>query len=69
MSLIRRKKPALPIPEPDRAEDVRVESSTCTGERTIGFYDKGKKMLMFAELVQSDEDISRFYKKYGISRP
>jgi len=26
-------------------------------------------MLMFAELVQSDEDISRFYEKYGISRP
>lgn len=69
MSLIRRKKPALPIPEPYRAEDVRVESSTCTGERTIGFYDKGKKMLMLAELVQSDEDISRFYEKYGISRP
>ncbi|MBQ8959954.1 MAG: hypothetical protein IJ071_01910 [Ruminococcus sp.] len=68
MPLIRRKKPALPIPEPYTERDVRIESSTCTGERTIGFYDKSKKMLMFAELVSSDGDISRFYERYGISR-
>lgn len=57
---------ALPIPNGFSAEDIRVEASICTGERTIGFYSKGEKKLLFSELVRSDEDIEAFYKKYGI---
>lgn len=57
---------ALPIPEGFSAEDIRVEVSICTGERTIGFYSKGEKKLIFSELVRSDEDIEAFYKKYGV---
>lgn len=63
-----KKTTAVPIPEPFTADDVKIESSTCTGEKTIGLYDKPTKKLMFAELVRSDKDIQKFYKKYGIQK-
>lgn len=63
-----KKTAAVPIPESFTADDVKIESSTCTGEKTIGFYDKSTKKLMFAELVRSNKDIQRFYKKYGIQK-
>lgn len=56
----------LPIPEPFTASDIKIESSICTGEKTIGFYDKATKKLMYAELVRSERDIRDFYAKYGI---
>ncbi len=65
MSIFRKNVPA-PIPEPFSASDIKIESSTCTGEKTIGFFDKTAKRLMFAELVRSESDIAKFYKKYGI---
>ena len=36
MKLFHKKKEPLPIPEPFTAADIKVEASTCTGERTIG---------------------------------
>lgn len=65
MSLFSGSKPQ-PIPEPFTAEDIRLETSICTGECTIGFYDKKSHKLRFAELVQSDADIRRFYRNYGL---
>lgn len=56
------------IPEGFRAEDIRTESSVCTGERVIGFYSSTDKRLHYAELVTCDEDIIRFYKRYGIKK-
>ncbi len=66
MSLFRRRK-ALSLPEPFTADDIRTESSICTGETTIGFYDRSARKLMYAELVRSKDDIARFYAKYGLS--
>lgn len=63
-----KKTTTVPIPEPFTADDIKIESSTCTGEKTIGFYDKSTKKLMRAELVKSDKDIQEFYKKYGIQK-
>ena len=63
--LFHRKKETLPIPEPFTAADIRTEASTCTGERTIGFYDRGAHRLRYAELVRSAQDIRDFYAKYG----
>ena len=63
--LFHRKKETLPIPEPFTAADIRTEASTCTGERTIGFYDRGAHRLRYAELVRSVQDIRDFYAKYG----
>ena len=58
-----------PLPEGFTEQDIRVESSTCTGERTIGFYDRGQKMLIRAELVRSAADIAAFYRRYGLTPP
>lgn len=65
MHLFRKPQKPLPFPEGFTAADIRVEASICTGERTIGFYDKKDKRLHHAELVRSDEDIRAFYQKYG----
>lgn len=67
MSLFRKQK-VQPIPEPFTAADIRIEQSICTGERTIGFYDKNAHKLRFAELVRDDDDIKAFYRNYGLKR-
>ncbi|MBR1592550.1 MAG: hypothetical protein IJ666_06020 [Ruminococcus sp.] len=58
----------IPVPQGFTADDIKIEASICTGEKTIGFYDKHSKKLMYAELVTSERDIDRFYAKYGIER-
>lgn len=67
MKLFHRKKETLPIPAPFTAADIQIEASTCTGERTIGFYDRKTHRLRYAELVQSEQDVLDFYEKYGVS--
>lgn len=56
------------IPEGFLPEDIMVEASTCTGEKTIGFFSKKSGKLMYAELVKNDSDIDKFYEKYGLKR-
>lgn len=56
----------LPIPYGFTAEDIKIESSICTGEKTIGFYSAADKKLHYAELVHSNADIEDFYRKYGV---
>jgi hypothetical protein len=68
MGMFRRKKKSIPIPEGYTVESIRIESSVCTGEKTIGFYDSVQKKLMYAELVESDQDVAAFYEKYGIKK-
>lgn len=63
---MKRHKKALPIPEGFTQRDIRIESSVCTGEKTIGFYSAAEKKLLYAELVRSEEDIADFYEKYGL---
>lgn len=58
----------LKIPEGFTADDVKVESSVCTGEKTIGFYSAAQKRLVCAELVRKQSDIDAFYEKYGIKK-
>ncbi|MFR0949152.1 hypothetical protein [Ruminococcus sp.] len=45
-----------------------MESSTCTGETVIGFYDAAEKRLCYAELVRNEADVAAFYRKYGVKR-
>lgn len=66
MSFFHKKQQIQPIPEPFSAQDIQTESSICTGERTIGFYDRAARRLRFAELVRSAQDIRDFYAKYGV---
>lgn len=56
----------LPIPDEFTSEDIKIESSICTGEKTIGFYSAADKKLHYAELVRTNADIEDFYRKYGI---
>ncbi|MCD7730659.1 MAG: hypothetical protein LUI05_04085 [Oscillospiraceae bacterium] len=59
------RKKILPMPEGFSAKDIRIESSICTGEKTIGFYSAEDKKLHFAELVRTESDITAFCEKYG----
>ncbi len=63
------KRKTLPLPEGFSAEDIKIESSVCTGEKTIGFFSKQERKLVQAELVQSERDIEEFYAKYGLKMP
>lgn len=57
-----------PLPEGFTEDDIKIESSACTGETVIGFFSKTENKLMFAELVRSEADIEKFCKKYGCKR-
>lgn len=65
---MRKRKKTLPIPDGFSQRDIKIESSTCTGEKTIGFYSAAEKKLLYAELVRGDDDITEFYEKYGLKR-
>lgn len=63
---MKNKNKTLPIPNGFTAEDIKIESSICTGEKTIGFYSTADKKLHYAELVRTNADIEDFYRKYGV---
>ncbi len=66
MKLFGKKNNTMQIPEPFTADDIKIESSICTGEKTIGFYDKTTGRLLFSELVENVSDVRKFYSKYGL---
>ena len=49
--------------------NVRTESSICTGETTIGFYDPAAGKLLCAVVVRTPADMDAFYASYGWKRP
>ena len=63
---MKNKNKTLPIPNGFTADDIKIESSICTGEKTIGFYSAADKKLHYAELVRANADIEDFYRKYGV---
>jgi hypothetical protein len=63
-----RKFRTVPVPNECQGMEIRIESSVCTGEKTIGFFNPDTRRLMYTELVKSDDDISAFYEKYGLKR-
>lgn len=56
-----------PVPKGCEGLEVRIESSTCTGEKVIGFYEPVSKKLLCSELVMSDEEIKAFCERYGVT--
>ena len=68
VSDLKKENKIIPVPNGFSAEDIKTESSICTGEKTIGFYSRSDKKLHYAELVRSDSDIDEFYRKYGAVR-
>ncbi|MBR1393127.1 MAG: hypothetical protein IJ561_04760 [Ruminococcus sp.] len=65
MSLFKKPRTAA-VPKGCEGLEVRIESSTCTGEKVIGFYEPVSKKLLYSELVRSDEDIKAFCERYGV---
>ena len=65
MKLFKKDKKAT-VPPECLGMEVRRESSVCTGETVIGFYDEKSRKLLYAELCESEKDIEKFYKRYGI---
>ncbi|MBO5448198.1 MAG: hypothetical protein J5994_02610 [Ruminococcus sp.] len=63
------KKVIKKIPPECEGMEIRIQSSTCTGEKTIGFYSRSTRELMYTELVRDQSDIDGFYEKYGIAKP
>lgn len=66
MSIFRKHKHKGSVPADCLGLEVRIESSTCTGEKTIGFYDPDSRQLKYSELVRSQTDIDSFCEKYGV---
>ncbi len=64
-----RKKKVREIPNECRGMEIKIQSSTCTGEKTIGFFDRKTGELMYKELVRDKSDIAAFYESYGIDLP
>ncbi len=56
------------VPSECKGMEVKMQTSVCTGEKIIGFYNRNTRELMYSELVKSPRDIQEFYKKYGIKQ-
>ena len=64
-----KKKTVKPIPEECRGMEIKIMSSTCTGEKTIGFYNRNtREIITCPERVKSDSDVEAFYEKYGLKK-
>ena len=57
MHFFSHKKSILPLPDGCTPEQIQIESSICTGETTIGFYDATEKKLRYAELVKHQQTL------------
>lgn len=65
MPLFHRRPPHLTPPEGFGAGDIRTQSSICTGETTVGFYDPHTGNLLRAVVVRTPQDLADFYRSYG----
>lgn len=56
------------VPKECEGMTIKIMSSTCTGEKTIGFYNRNTRELMYTELVKTQTDIDNFYAKHGLKK-
>ncbi|MCI5910313.1 MAG: hypothetical protein PUB76_06785 [Oscillospiraceae bacterium] len=68
MSIFKRHIKPVQIPKECIGLEIQTQSSICTGERIIGFYDPKTKKLLYSELASTEKDVDAFYKKYGAER-
>lgn len=69
MRLFAKKKSARIPPRGCTAADIAVESSTCTGETTAGFRQKGSDVLLEGTLIRSPAELRAYYAQYGFDPP
>lgn len=65
----RRKTEVLVPPQGLGRENIRRQSSICTGETIIGFQDPKTGQLLQAVVVRSPKDESEYYRSYGFEPP
>lgn len=53
------------IPEEFRDFEIEIDTSTCTGEMTIGFRNPATRKLELMELVHNNEEIKEYCRKYA----
>lgn len=66
MGIFGKKRLCVPVPVECAGMEVKIQSSACTGEKTIGFLDRRTGELKYPELVRTQADIDAFYEKYAI---
>lgn len=49
--------------------NIKTQSSICTGETLIGFWDPKTGRLLQAVVVRNETDIAAFYRAYGYKPP
>lgn len=69
MWFARRKATTRIPPDGFGEKDIRTESSICTGETTIGFYDPRSGRLLQAVAVRTEGEIADYYRSYGFEPP
>lgn len=62
---VRDKKKIETIPEEFRDFEIEIDTSTCTGEMTIGFRNPTTHNLELMELVKNNDEIKEYCKKYA----
>lgn len=65
MGFFKRRPEVLTPPEGCTAQDIKTQSSICTGETLIGFQNKHTGQLMQAVCVHSKAEIDAYYRRYG----
>lgn len=65
----RRKSLALVPPLGLGRQDIQQQSSICTGETVIGFWDSKAHRLLQAVVVRTPADVTAFYRSYGFEPP
>lgn len=64
-----RAQPRLTPPEGMTSADIKTQSSVCTGETLIGFWNPDTGRLQQAVVVRNQADIAAFYRAYGWEPP
>lgn len=65
MPLFRRKEKIELVPQGCENLEIRTQSSICTGETVIGFYDPVSRELRCSQLVRTPEEAAAFCARYG----
>nr|WP_317398927.1 hypothetical protein [uncultured Gemmiger sp.] len=67
--LFKRKKEIQTPPQGMGIADIQRQSSICTGETVIGFWEPKSGRLLQSVVVRSPKDEADFYRVYGFEPP
>ena len=67
--LFKRKKEIQTPPQGMGIADIQRQSSICTGETVIGFWEPKSGRLLQSVVVRSPKDEADFYRAYGFEPP